>query len=122
MVKDAAGHQNETVAGVGSWMVCSVAMMVLNKKAIGCFPHECTLTAVQMLFSVAVLLAGFHYVHIGSMRDLLRNGFLPALSSAAQVGLLEHALRNWAPVDLVGVQKLSREALPILGRAYQKIP
>jgi hypothetical protein len=29
------------VPGVASWMLCSVAMMVLNKKAIGHFPYEC---------------------------------------------------------------------------------
>lgn len=70
--KDAAGTQNETVAGVGSWMICSVAMMMLNKKAISTFPYECTLTAVQMLFSVMVLLCSFRYIRFGSMRDVLR--------------------------------------------------
>lgn len=58
--------------GVASWMLCSVAMMVLNKKAIGHFPYECTLTALQMLFSVAVLLCCFRYIYIGSMADFFR--------------------------------------------------
>lgn len=72
MAKDARGLYQETVPGVASWMLCSVAMMVLNKKAIGHFPYECTLTAVQMLFSVAVLLCCSRYIYIGSMADFFR--------------------------------------------------
>lgn len=72
MAKDTRGLYQETVPGVASWMLCSVAMMVLNKKAIGHFPYECTLTALQMLFSVAVLLCCFRYIYIGSMADFFR--------------------------------------------------
>eukprot|EP00913_Durusdinium_trenchii_P003298 g3052.t1 len=85
----ARGVENETVMGVGSWMISSVSMMILNKRAIDAFPHEipgwqlqhprfqsltirCTLTAMQMLFSVCVLLCGFRYIRIGSLKDVLR--------------------------------------------------
>ncbi|CAJ1366644.1 unnamed protein product [Effrenium voratum] len=67
------GLDMETVTGVSSWMVCSVGMMILNKQAISVFPDECTLTALQMVFSVLVLVVfGYKYIHIGSLFDFLR--------------------------------------------------
>eukprot|EP00441_Pelagodinium_beii_P034506 CAMPEP_0197634974 /NCGR_PEP_ID=MMETSP1338-20131121/10918_1 /TAXON_ID=43686 ORGANISM="Pelagodinium beii, Strain RCC1491" /NCGR_SAMPLE_ID=MMETSP1338 /ASSEMBLY_ACC=CAM_ASM_000754 /LENGTH=42 /DNA_ID= /DNA_START= /DNA_END= /DNA_ORIENTATION= len=36
--------ETEVFAGVGSWMVCSMGMMIFNKQAITVFPEECTLT------------------------------------------------------------------------------
>lgn len=40
------------VMGVGSWMISSVSMMILNKRAIDAFPHE---IPGWQLFGVALL-------------------------------------------------------------------
>lgn len=62
----------ETIVGVSCWTFCSVGMMVCNKAAIGVFPEECTLTALQMLVSIVILLAlCFRSIHIGSAYDVL---------------------------------------------------
>lgn len=63
----------EMMVGVSFWTICSVGMMVCNKVAVGVFPEECTLTALQMLASIVILLAvGFRSIHIGSAYDALR--------------------------------------------------
>lgn len=69
-------QQNEATeifAGVGSWVVCSVGMMVFNKLAVTVFPLECTLVAMQMAFTALVMLVCcWGTIHIGSMKDLMR--------------------------------------------------
>jgi len=63
----------ETGIAVGSWMVCSIGMMLFNKFAIKAFPVECTLVALQMLVSVlAMVVFCFRSIKIGSAWDVLR--------------------------------------------------
>ncbi|CAK9048374.1 unnamed protein product [Durusdinium trenchii] len=62
----------ETMMSVTSFIFCSVSMIVFNKLVITAFPFESTLTALQMAFTVLVLLAAFPFLHIGSFRDALR--------------------------------------------------
>jgi len=62
-----------TVAAVLSWTTSSVGMMVFNKLAISAFPAECTLTAIQMVATVVLLLLfARKSVRIGSSEDVLR--------------------------------------------------
>jgi len=64
---------SEAAIGVGSWIVCSIGMMVFNKLAVMAMPLECTLVAMQMAFCVIAMLAFcWQSLHVGSMRDLLR--------------------------------------------------
>jgi len=63
---------SEAVQGVGSWIVCSIGMMVFNKLAITALPLECTLVAMQMAFCVLAMLVFCHRsLRVGSIRDLL---------------------------------------------------
>merc|ERR1719393_385025 len=62
----------EVLMGVGSWAVCSVGMMVTNKIAIGLFPMECTLVAMQMLATVIAMLFTWQSLHFGSAWDVMR--------------------------------------------------
>jgi len=64
---------SEIVAGVGSWMVCSVGMLLFNKLAVTVFPLSCTLVALQMAFTaVAMITMCWSSIHIGSRHDLAR--------------------------------------------------
>jgi len=64
---------SEAAIGVGSWIVCSIGMMVFNKLAVTAMPLECTLVAMQMAFCViAMLVFCWQSLHVGSTRDLLR--------------------------------------------------
>ncbi|CAK9081385.1 GDP-fucose transporter 1 (GDP-mannose transporter GONST4) (Protein GOLGI NUCLEOTIDE SUGAR TRANSPORTER 4) [Durusdinium trenchii] len=47
-------------------------MIVTNKLAITVFPYESTLTALQMAFTVLVLVAAWPTLHVGSLHDALR--------------------------------------------------
>jgi hypothetical protein len=100
MLNQMDGLMGETMLGVGSWTVCSVGMMVFNKLAIGAFPEECTLTALQMLVTVVALLVfGWRSIHIGSAYDVLRWSMVaPFFSGMLLTSLL--ALKN-APMTLV---------------------
>ena len=50
-----------------------VGMLLFNKLAIQHFPLECSLVWAQLFFSAACLsLFAFPYIHVGSMKDLLR--------------------------------------------------
>ncbi|CAK9003381.1 unnamed protein product [Durusdinium trenchii] len=62
----------ETLLSVSSFVFCSVSMIVTNKLAITVFPYESTLTALQMAFTVLVLVAAWPTLHVGSLRDALR--------------------------------------------------
>jgi hypothetical protein len=63
----------ETTVGVACWMTCSVGMLVFNKLAITAFPFECSLVALQMAATVAVVsIFGWSSLHIGSARDVMR--------------------------------------------------
>jgi len=69
----AAWDNAQMVAGITSWTICSVGMMVFNKLAIKAFPLECTLVTMQMLCTVvAMLIFQYRQIRIGSVRDVLR--------------------------------------------------
>jgi len=86
--------------GVGSWVVCSIGMMVFNKLAITAMPLECTLVAIQMAFCMmAMLVFCWQSLHVGSMRDLLRWCLVvPAYAGMLLTSIL--ALKH-APMTLV---------------------
>ncbi|CAK0898469.1 unnamed protein product [Prorocentrum cordatum] len=66
-------HVGETALSVGSWVVCSIGMMLFNKFAVRAFPAECTLVALQMAVTVvAMLLFCARSIRIGSFMDVLR--------------------------------------------------
>jgi len=92
----------ETGVAVGSWMVCSIGMMLFNKFAIKAFPVECTLVALQMLVSVlAMLCFCFRSIKIGSAWDVLRWSMVAPFFTGM---LLSSILAlKYAPMSLVVV-------------------
>lgn len=63
----------QTVTATASFTVCSMGMMVFNKLAIRSFPEPCTLVALQMGFTVAVMLTCFwSTLKIGSVMDAVK--------------------------------------------------
>jgi len=67
------GHSGTLLFGVGSWLLCSVGMMICNKMAIKALPTPCTLVGIQFLFAVAVMVVVcYRSLHIGSLRDVMR--------------------------------------------------
>lgn len=61
------------MVGVGSWICCSVGMMVFNKLAVTAFPLECTLVALQLGFTALAMLACcWSSIYIGSRKDFMR--------------------------------------------------
>eukprot|EP00439_Symbiodinium_sp_Y106_P074938 s259_g14.t1 len=51
----------------------SVGMLLFNKLAVQALPLECSLVWLQLFFAAFfMLIFGFPYLHIGSMRDFLR--------------------------------------------------
>lgn len=80
--------------------VCSMGMMVFNKLAVKALPLACSLVALQMGFTVLVMLTVFwKTIHIGSFHDALRwSAVVPFF-----VGMLltsMYALKD-APMSLV---------------------
>lgn len=73
MAVPTAAEHAEIFAGVGSWLVCSVGMLVFNKVAVTVLPLQCTLVILQLVFTVLVMLGCcWNLLHIGSSKDLLR--------------------------------------------------
>jgi len=94
------GGPLEYVFGVGSWMMCSVGMMLFNSKAAHAFQAPCTLVGLQMIFTVIVLLScGWPSIHISSRSDVLRwSVVVPFFMGMLLTSIL--ALEN-APMTLV---------------------
>jgi hypothetical protein len=108
----------ETAIAVGSWMVCSIGMMLFNKFAIKAFPVECTLVALQMgVTVVAMLLFCFRSIKIGSFYDVLRwTMVVPFFTGMLLSSIL--ALK-FAPMSLVVVfRTLSPMASLLIERFY----
>jgi hypothetical protein len=92
----------ECLIAMNIWVFCSVGMMVFNKLSIQAFPLECTLVAVQMGFTVLVLLIFcWNSLHIGSRYDLLR--WLRIAPLFAGVLLTSVLALKEAPMSLVVV-------------------
>merc|ERR1719242_1721839 len=93
-------RQFEHVLGVGSWMLCSVGMLLFNSKAVEAFRPACTLVGLQMIFTVVALLTcGWHSIHIGSKSDVMRWSLVtPFFMGMLLTSIL--ALKN-APMTLV---------------------
>jgi len=63
----------EVVLAIGSWMFCSIGMLLFNKLAVSVFPAACTLVSLQMVFTALVVVAvGWKTLYIGSFQDVLR--------------------------------------------------
>lgn len=68
-----AAETAEIFSGVGSWVVCSVGMLVFNKMAVTVLPLECTLVALQLVFTaLAMAVCCWGSLHIGSRKDVMR--------------------------------------------------
>ncbi|CAL1167122.1 unnamed protein product [Cladocopium goreaui] len=93
---------SEILLSVSSWCLCSVGMMVFNKLSVVHFPAVCFLVALQMAFCcVALLCFAWRWIHIGSIRDVLRWSMVtPFFSGMLLTSML--ALKN-APMSLVVV-------------------
>jgi hypothetical protein len=90
----------EAAVGVSSWMVCSVGMLLCNKRAIHSFPVPCTLVGIQFAFTAVVVVAvARSSIHIGSRSDVLRWArVIPFFSGMILSSIL--ALK-YAPMTLV---------------------
>jgi len=65
--------QGTLVMGLGSWLCCSVGMLVFNKLAIQALPTPCTLVGFQFAFTTAAMVVCcYGSLHIGSLCDALR--------------------------------------------------
>lgn len=65
--------QVQTATAAGCFCFCSIGMLYFNKIAVGAFPLECSLVALQMAFAAVILLVGgWQSLHVGSMKDVLR--------------------------------------------------
>lgn len=100
MIDYLKGEPLQATTGIACWMICSVGMMVFNKMAIAEFPLECALVAMQMGFSVLVMLVFcWRSLHIGSWRDVMRwSVVVPFYTGMLLTSIL--ALKN-APMTLV---------------------
>lgn len=92
-------EQLQLSIAVGTWMTCSVGMMVFNKLAITAFPLECILVALQMAASVVTMGMSWKSLHIGSLNDVIRwLMVVPFFTGMLLTSIL--ALKN-APMTLV---------------------
>lgn len=120
----------EIMTGVGSWLVCSVGMLVFNKVAVTVLPLECTLVALQLVFTAgAMLFCCWSSLHIGSSQDLMRwlivvpffTGMLLtsmfALSNASMTTVV--TFRAVSPLVALAIERFYpnplRVTLPIIG-------
>eukprot|EP00440_Ansanella_granifera_P044226 gb/GFBE01047929.1/.p1 GENE.gb/GFBE01047929.1/~~gb/GFBE01047929.1/.p1 ORF type:complete len:263 (+),score=66.57 gb/GFBE01047929.1/:1-789(+) len=98
-----AAERTQMLAAGSCFCFCSVGMMLFNKLAVEAFPLECSLVAVQMIFSSLALLTTWSSLHIGSMKDLLRWCMVvPFFCSMLLTSIL--ALKH-APMSLVIVMR-----------------
>lgn len=90
----------EVLMATGSWVFCSIGMMVFNKLAVDAFPLSCILVGGQCFVTVLVmLLFGWSSLHIGSWYDLLRwSAVAPFFAGVLLTSMF--ALRG-APLSLV---------------------
>lgn len=66
-------EQMQIIMASSCYCFASVGMLLFNKFAVQDFPLECCLVWVQLFFAASCLgLFAFPYIHVGSMRDLLR--------------------------------------------------
>jgi len=73
MAPVSAAESAEVMMGVGSWVVCSVGMLVFNKAAVTSLPLACTLVNMQLVFTaLAMLTCCWSSLHIESRQDLFR--------------------------------------------------
>jgi len=113
--------ESEMFLGVGSWMACSMGMLVFNKQAITAYPFEGSLTALQMLFTVLALLCmAYRSIHIGSWKDALRWSMVaPFFTGMLLTSIL--ALKN-APMTLVIVFRSLSPLVSILIEQFYPEP
>lgn len=103
-----------------------VGMLLFNKLAIQHFPLECSLVWAQLFFSAACLgLFAFPYIHVGSMKDLLRWCMVVPFYCGmllSSILALKHApmslvivLRNTSPLGTLVFERFYPEPLRISG-------
>jgi len=106
----------ETVLACTFNCFSSVGMLLFNKFAVQAFPLECCLVWFQLAFAAgAMLLFAFPYIHIGSMKDLLRwCAVVPFYCGMLLTSIL--ALKT-APMSLVIVM---RNASPLVALCIER--
>ena len=117
-------EQLEILLACTSNCFSSVGMLLFNKLAVQAFPLECCLVWCQLFFAAAFMLVfGFPYLHVGSLKDFLRwcivvpfyCGMLLtsilALKNAPMSLLI--VLRNASPLASLGIERLYPEPLRI---------
>jgi len=90
----------QVTAAASSFTVCSMGMMVFNKLAVKALPLACSLVALQMAFTVLVMVTVFwKTIHIGSLDDVRRwSAVVPFFVGMLLTSMF--ALRD-APMSLV---------------------
>jgi len=95
-------EQIELMTAAGTWVFCSVGMLVFNKFAVMTFPLPCLLVGLQMAFTVlAMLVLGWKSLHFGSKYDVLRWAAVAPLFAGVLLSSM-FALHH-APMTLVVV-------------------
>ncbi|CAE7285665.1 GFT1 [Symbiodinium natans] len=99
----------------------SVGMLLFNKLAIQALPLECSLVWLQLFFAgFFMLIFGFPYLHIGSMRDFLRwCAVVPAFCGMLLTSIL--ALKK-APMSLVIVLRSASPLFSLLIERFYPEP
>ena len=94
----------------------SVGMLLFNKLAVQALPLECSLVWLQLFFAAFfMLIFGFPYLHIGSMKDFLRWCMVvPFFTGMLMTSIL--ALKK-APMSLVIVL---RSASPLFSLIFER--
>jgi len=97
---DAAKQNLSLAAATSSFTICSMGMMVFNKLAVKALPLACSLVALQMAFTVLVMMTVFwKTIHIGSLHDVWRwSAVVPFFVAMLLTSMF--ALRD-APMSLV---------------------
>ncbi|CAL1174249.1 unnamed protein product [Cladocopium goreaui] len=120
-------EQMQILAATSLYCFSSVGMLLFNKLAIQHFPLECSLVWAQLFFSAACLsLFAFPYIHVGSMKDLLRWCMVVPFYCGmllTSILALKHApmslvivLRNTSPLGTLVFERFYPEPLRISGR------
>lgn len=68
-----SAEKMQVLLATSCYCFSSVGMLLFNKLAIQHFPLECSLVWAQLCFSAScLLLFGLPFIHVGSVRDVLR--------------------------------------------------
>lgn len=126
MVASTSAETTEIFTGVGSWIVCSMGMLVFNKMAVTVLPLQCTLVALQLAFTaLAMVILCWKSLHFGSSKDVLRwlivvpffTGMLLtsmfALSEASMTTVV--TFRAISPLIALSIERFYPNPVPVTG-------